>query len=125
MIKIVFISLVAVAVTFKAGYLLNSQDKEKFISRVTLDEDCELETKSFAIKNLTTGEIRSFEHGEAFIRASENDIFKVVLNEKYSQVRFNGREVKANKYLKIVQTCENPTTLTSIFESFNDTFSTD
>ena len=57
--------------------------------------------------------------------ASDSDKLKVVLNPKYSQVRFDGEEVLAQKLLKISQACIEPTSLDSIFDSFNETFSTD
>ena len=101
------------------------KEKPKFVARVSLEETCDMETKSFSIQNLSTGEIKPFTHGEAFIRAAESDKLKVVLNPKYSQVRFDGVEVLAQKILKISQTCTEPTSLDSIFDSFNETFSTD
>ena len=101
------------------------KEKPKFVARVSLEETCDMEAKSFSIQNLSTGEIKPFTHGEAFIRAAESDKLKVVLNPKYSQVRFDGVEVLAQKILKISQTCIEPTSLDSIFDSFNETFSTD
>ena len=60
----------------------------------------------------------------AFIRAESSDWLKVVLNTEFNHVYFDGERIQAGKQLKIVQHCSSETTLDSIFDSFNDTFST-
>lgn len=124
MFKIAFAAATVVALAVQYSHIAY-KEKPKFVARISLEETCDLETKSFSIQNLSTGEIKPFTHGEAFIRASHIDKLKVVLNPEYQQFRFDGVEVLANKNLKIVQTCVEPTSLDSIFDSFNDTFSTD
>ena len=120
------VSLVAAAVgVHSAGFLVGKDDTKSFISRITLEEQCDLEANAFAVENLTTGEIRPFKYGEAFIRAKNSDWLKVVLNTDFSNVYFDGEKIRAGKQVKIVQSCSSETTLDSIFDSFNDTFSTD
>ena len=75
-------------------------------------------------ENLSTGEVRPFKFGEAFIHAKSSDWLKVVLNTDFNHVYFDGEKIQADKQLKIVQHCSSETTLDSIFDSFNDTFST-
>ncbi len=77
----------------------------------------------FAVENLSTGEVRPFKFGEAFIRAKSSDWLKIVLNTDFTHVFFDGEKVRAGKLVKIVQSCSSETTLDSIFDSFNDTFS--
>tara|TARA_B100000902_G_C26506610_1_gene526532 strand:+ start:52 stop:426 length:375 start_codon:yes stop_codon:yes gene_type:complete len=124
MFKLAFATTALVVMGLQYNHILY-KERPQFVARVTLEETCEMEVKSFSIQNLSTGDIKPFTHGEAFIRASEMDILKVVLNPKYKQVRFDGVEVLADKSLKISQNCVEPTSLDSIFDSFNETFSTD
>ena len=124
MFKMAIVSVVAAVVGIhSAGFFVSSEEKKSFISRVTLEEHCDLEASAFAVENLTNGEIRPFRYGEAFIRAKESDWLKVVLNADFSNVYFDGEKILADKQVKIVQSCSSETTLDNIFESFNETFS--
>ena len=51
-------------------------------------------------------------------------IQEVVLNTEFNRVYFDGEKIRAGKKVKIIQNCLSETTLDSIFDSFNDTFST-
>ena len=125
MFKMAIVSVAAAVVGIhSAGFFIGSEEKKSFISRVTLEEHCDLEANAFAVENLTNGEIQPFKYGEAFIRAKESDWLKVVLNTEFNHVYFDGEKIQAGKQLKIVQHCSSETTLDSIFDSFNDTFST-
>ena len=124
MFKMAIISVAAAVVGIhSAGFFVGSEKKQSFISRVTLEEHCDLDRNAFAVENLSTGEVRPFKYGEAFIRAKNSDWLKVVLNEDFSNVYFDGEKIRADKQVKIVQSCSSETTLDSIFDSFNDTFS--
>ena len=125
MFKMATISVAAAVVGIhSAGFFVGSEKKQSFISRVTIEEHCDLEVNAFAVENLSTGEVQPFKYGEAFIRAKSSDWLKVVLNTDFSHVYFDGEKIRAGKQLKIVQHCSSETTLDSIFDSFNDTFST-
>ena len=124
MFKIAIVSVAAAVVgVHSAGFFVGSEEKQSFISRVTLEEHCDLEASAFAVENLTNGEIRPFRYGEAFIRAKESDWLKVVLNASFSNVYFEGEKILADKQVKIIQSCSSETTLDNIFDSFNETFS--
>ena len=124
MFKMAIVSFAAAVVGIhSAGFFVGSQKKQSFISRVTLEEHCDLEANAFAVENLSTGEVRPFKYGEAFIRAKSSDWLKVVLNTDFNNVYFDGEKIRASKQVKIVQSCSSETTLDSIFDSFNDTFS--
>ncbi len=125
MFKMAIISVAAAVVGIhSAGFFVGSQKKQSFISRVTLEEHCDLEGNAFAVENLSTGEVRPFKYGEAFIRAKSTDWLKIVLNKDFNHVLFDGEKIRAVKQVKIIQNCSSETTLDSIFDSFNDTFST-
>ena len=125
MFKMAIVSVAAAVVGIhSAGFFVGSEKKQSFISRVTIEEHCDLESNAFAVENLSTGEVQQFKYGEAFIRAKSSDWLKVVLNTDFSHVYFDGEKIRAGKQLKIVQYCSSETTLNSIFDSFNDTFST-
>jgi hypothetical protein len=125
MLKVAIFSLAAAAVGIHSAGILTGKEKKSFISRVTLEETCDLDLNAFAIENLSTGEIRNFKYGEAFIRAHPSDYLKVVLNSDFSSVFFDGEKIQADRQVKIEQSCSSETTLDSIFDSFNDTFSTE
>ena len=125
MFKMAIVSVAAAVVGIHStGFFVGSEKRQSFISRVTLEEHCDLEANAFALENLSTGDVRPFKHGEAFIRAESSDWLKVVLNTDFNHVYFDGEKIQAGKQLKIVQHCSSETTLDSIFDSFNDTFST-
>ena len=123
MLKIAFLTIGVAAIGWQSGYITIGTSPDVFVARVSLKETCELDTNVFAIKNINTGEVKQFLHGEAFIRASKNDELKVVLSEQYGEMTFDGNQVKATKRVSINQSCKGPTSLESVFESFNETFS--
>ena len=123
MFKLALGSLVAAAIGIHSVGFLTEADENIFVSRVTLEENCDLDINAFAVANLTTGDIRSFRFGEAFIRAKKSDWLKIVINENFQDIYFDGEKIKAGKQVKIVQNCLSETTLDSIFNSFNETFS--
>lgn len=123
MFKLALGSLVAAAIGIHSVGFLTEADENIFVSRVTLEENCDLDINAFAVTNLTTGDIRSFRFGEAFIRAKKSDWLKIVINEDFQDIYFDGEKIKAGKQVKIVQNCLSETTLDSIFNSFNETFS--
>ena len=126
MFKLAIVSAGAAVVGIhSASFFIGGEEEKSFISRVTLEEHCDLEASAFAVENLTNGEIRPFKYGEAFIRAKESDWLKVVLNKDFSAIYFDGEKIRAGKQVKVVQNCSSETTLDNIFDSFNDTFSTD
>ena len=125
MFKMAIISVAAAVVGIhSAGFFVGNEKKQSFISRVTLEAHCDLEANAFAVENLSTGEVRPFKYGEAFIRAKSADWLKVVLNTDFNHVYFDGEKIRADKHVKIIQNCSSETTLDNIFDSFNDTFST-
>ena len=95
---------------------------QTIIARVTLKTNCDLDPKAFAIRNMTSGEVREFQHGEAFIKATLADELTVVLSEKFDQVSFEGEVVPVKQKLEIFQDCRKPVGIDGIFKSFNEQF---
>tara|TARA_B100001175_G_scaffold155419_1_gene131679 strand:- start:100 stop:477 length:378 start_codon:yes stop_codon:yes gene_type:complete len=115
-----FLMLGATSVVYKSferAYL-----SQTVIARVTLKTNCELDPKAFAVKNITSGEVREFQHGEAFIKATLADELMVVLSEKFDQVSFEGEVVPVKQKLEIFQDCRKPVGIDGIFRSFNEQF---
>ena len=115
-----FLMLGATSVVYKSferAYL-----SQTVIARVTLKTNCELDPKAFAVKNITSGEVREFQHGEAFIKATLADELMVVLSEKFDQVSFEGEVVPVKQKLEIFQDCRKPIGIEGIFKSFNEQF---
>ena len=102
--------------------VLKDDQPVEFISRVSLETNCELDLNSFALKNLTTGKNAPFKHGEAFIRAARDHKLKVVLAPKYSLVSVDSEEFLAEPKLDIFQDCSTEVTLSNIFDSMNSQF---
>ena len=66
-----FFMLGAAAIIYKS--LERSYMSQTVIARVTLTTNCDLDPKAFAVRNMTSGEVREFQHGEAFIKATLAD----------------------------------------------------
>ena len=115
-----FFMLGAAAVIYKS--LERSYMSQTVIARVTLKTNCDLDPTAFAVRNMTSGEVREFQHGEAFIKATLADELMVVLSEKFDQVSFEGEVVPVQQKLEIFQDCRKPVGIEGIFKSFNEQF---
>jgi len=122
MYKFIFVIFTIAVAGFFFKYFEQSNSSQTVVARVTLKTNCDLEAKAFAVKNLTSGEIRDFQHGEAFIKATLADELKIVLSDKFDQVSFEGEIVQVKPKLEIFQDCEKPVGLEGIFKSFNEQF---
>ena len=81
-----------------------------------------MDPKAFAVKNINSGEIREFQHGEAFIKATLADELMIVLSEKFEHVSFEGEVVPVKQKLEVFQDCTKPKGIEGIFKSFNEQF---
>ena len=122
MYKFIFVFFLfgADAIIYKS--LERSYMAQTVIARVTLKTNCDLDPKAFAVRNMTSGEVREFQHGEAFIKATLADELMVVLSEKFDQVSFEGEVVPVKQKLEIFQDCRKPIGIEGIFKSFNEQF---
>ena len=115
-----FFMLGAAAIVYKS--LERSYMSQTVIARVTLKTNCDLDPKAFAVRNMTSGEVREFQHGEAFIKATLADELMVVLSEKFDRVSFEGKVVPVKQKVEIFQDCRKPVGIEGIFKSFNEQF---
>ena len=115
-----FFILGATAIIYKA--LERVYLSQTVIARVTLKTNCELDPKAFAVRNINSGEVREFQHGEAFIKATLADELMIVLSEKFDQVSFEGEVVPVKQKLEIFQDCSKPVGIDGIFGSVNKQF---
>ena len=99
-----FFILGAASVVYKS--IEHKYLSQTVIARVTLKTNCELDPKAFAVRNINSGEIREFQHGEAFIKATLADELMIVLSEKFDQVSFEGEVVSVQRKLEIFQDCK-------------------
>ena len=122
MYKFLFVFFIfgAAAIIYKS--LERSYMSQTVIARVTLTTNCDLDPKAFAVRNMTSGEVREFQHGEAFIKATLADELMVVLSEKFDRVSFEGKVVPVKQKLEIFQDCRKPVGIEGIFKSFNEQF---
>ena len=117
---LLFFMLGAAAIVYNA--FERSYMSQTVVARVTLKTNCDLDPKAFAVRNMSSGEVREFQHGEAFIKATLADELMVVLSEKFDQISFEGEVVRAKQKLEIFQDCRKPVGIEGIFESFNEQF---
>ena len=117
---VVFFLLLATAFFYKS--VERSYLSQTVIARVTLKTNCELDPKAFAVKNINSGEIREFQHGEAFIKATLADELMIVLSEKFEHVSFEGEVIPVKQKLEVFQDCTKPKGIEGIFKSFNEQF---
>ena len=117
---VVFFLLLATAFLYKS--VERSYLSQTVIARVTLKTNCELDPKAFAVKNINSGEIREFQHGEAFIKATLADELMIVLSEKFEHVSFEGEVIPVKQKLQVFQDCTEPKGIEGIFKSFNEQF---
>jgi len=115
-----FILIGAAALIFK--HFERIHYSQTVISRVTLKTNCDMALNAFAIKNVTSGEIRPFQHGEAFIKGTLADELMIVLSEKFEQVSFEGEVVNVKPRIEVFQDCKKPEGIEGIFKSFNEQF---
>ena len=115
-----FILIGVAAVIFK--HFERIHYSQTVIARVTLKTNCDMALNAFAIKNVTSGEIRPFQHGEAFIKGTLADKLMIVLSEEFEQVSFEGEVVNVKPKIKVFQDCKKPVGIESIFKSFNEQF---
>ena len=122
MFKFLFLFFVlgSAAVVYKS--VESSYLSQTVIARVSLKTNCELDPKAFAVKNINSGEIREFQHGEAFIKATLADELMIVLSEKFEHVSFEGEVVPVKQKLEVFQDCTKPKGIEGIFKSFNEQF---
>ena len=122
MYKFIFLFFLLGAATITFKYFERSYMSQTVIARVTLKTNCDLDPKAFAVKNMASGEVREFQHGEAFIKATLADELMVVLSERFDQVSFVGEVVPVKQKLEIFQDCGKPVGIDKIFKSFNEQF---
>ena len=66
-----FFALAAAALAYQ--YVERVHYAQTVVARVTLETNCAMELEAFAVKNLNSGEIREFQHGEAVPRYPPDD----------------------------------------------------
>jgi hypothetical protein len=122
MFKFIFLFFFLVTAAFIYKSLERSHLSQTVIARVTLKTNCELDRKAFAVKNISSGEVREFQHGEAFIKATLADDLMIVLSEKYEQVFFEGEVMPVKEKIEIFQDCQKPQGIMGAFKSLNNQF---
>jgi len=122
MLKFIFLFFFLVTAAFIYKSLERSHLSQTVIARVTLKTNCELDPKAFAVKNISSGEVREFQHGEAFIKATLADDLMIVLSEKYEQVFFEGEVMPVKEKIEIFQDCQKPQGIMGAFKSLNNQF---
>ena len=123
MLKIVLIGLSSIGTfIFFTDSLVSEKKSVEFISRVSLETNCEIDPNAFGVQNTRTGQTSGFKYGEAFIRARTTDELQIVMAPEYSGVTLQGVKYAAESRVEAFQDCNNRVSLDSIFESMNEQF---
>jgi hypothetical protein len=123
MLKIVLIGLSGIGTfIFFTDSLVSEKKSVEFISRVSLETNCEIESDSFGVQNTRTGQTSGFKYGEAFIRARTTDELQIVMAPEYSGVTLQGVKYPATLRVEAFQDCNKRVSLDAIFESMNEQF---
>ena len=115
--------LLSVTAAYFRNNVHNDVNSVEFISRVSLETNCDVDPDIFEVLNTRTGASSPFNHGEAFLRARAEDKFKIVTSDKYPQISIDGEVFDAGARAEVFQDC-NAQKLENIFESLNNQFST-
>jgi len=116
------VSLFSVTAAYIRNSVHNGVDAVEFISRVSLETNCDVDPDIFEVLNTRTSASSPFNHGEAFLRARTGDKFKIVTSDKYPQITIDGEVFDADGRVEVFQDCNAPK-LENIFESLNNQFS--
>ena len=116
------VSLFSVTAAYIRNYVNKEVNALEFISRISLETNCDVDPEIFEVLNMRTGASSPFNHGEAFLRARTGDKFKIVTSDKYPQISIDGEVFDADGRVEIFQDCNVPK-LENIFESLNNQFS--
>ena len=123
MLKIVLIGLCGIgAFVFLMDNLVSEKKSVEFISRVSLETNCEIDPNAFGVQNTRTGQTSGFKFGEAFIRARTTDELQIVMAPEYSGFTLHGVKYPATLRVEAFQDCNKRVSLDSIFASMNDQF---
>lgn len=114
--------LLSVTAAYFRNNVHNDVNSVEFISRVSLETNCDVDPEIFEVLNMRTGASSPFNHGEAFLRAQTGDKFKIVTSDKYPQISIDGEVFDADGRVEVFQDCNVPK-LENIFESLNNQFS--
>ena len=114
--------LLSVTAAYFRNNVHNDVNSVEFISRVSLETNCDVDPDIFEVLNTRTGASSPFNHGEAFLRARAGDKFKIVTSDKYPQISIDGEVFDADGRVEVFQDCNVPK-LENIFESLNNQFS--
>jgi len=112
------------AFVFFTDSLVSEKKSVEFISRVSLETNCEIDPNAFGVQNTRTGQTSGFKYGEAFIRARTTDELQIVMAPEYSGVTLQGVKYPATSRVEAFQDCNKRVSLDSIFTSMNDQFGT-
>ena len=103
--------------------ITNDRPKSVSIKRISLQTNCQIHLNAFAIKNLSTGVVEPFNHGQAFIRAKDIDKLQIVSAPEYDKVSFKGDIfIVSSQTKKVFQSCSEAKNLNEIFNSLNNRF---
>lgn len=101
----------------------NDRPTSASIKRISLQTNCQIHLNAFAIKNLSTGVVEPFNHGQAFIRARDIDKLQIVSALEYDKVSFKGDIfIVPSQTMKVFQSCSEAKNLNEIFNSLNNRF---
>lgn len=81
------------------------KNKEEFVALITIENNCELETRYFVVRNLDTGKYAPFYNGVAKLKAVKNAPLQLQLVPSVKYISYEGVAVAAKKKLTMTADC--------------------
>ena len=84
-------------------------NKKEFVATIKIENNCQLETRYFIVRNLDTGRYASFKNGIAKLKAFKNAPLQLQLSPSVKYISFEGVAVAASENVTITADCSERT----------------
>ena len=83
--------------------------KKEFVATIKIENNCQLDTSYFIVRNLDTGHFASFNNGIAKLKVFKNAPLQLQLSPSVKYISFEGVAVAASKNVTITADCRERT----------------
>jgi hypothetical protein len=84
-------------------------NKKEFVATIKIENNCQLETRYFIVRNLDTGHYASFNNGIAKLKVFRNAPLQLQLSPSVKYISFEGVAVAASANVTITADCNERT----------------
>ena len=83
--------------------------KKEFVATIKIENNCQLDTRYFIVRNLDTGHFASFNNGIAKLKVFKNAPLQLQLSPSVKYISFEGVAVAASENVTITADCRERT----------------